>query len=632
MGIKGNIKRLGVAAIAIAGLTGGAMAADAATLLQRVTSSVAPAFATIASTCTSSTTPCAITLDAGTGSVTVADTVNGSQTMPIYGFNVNGKNGGEYTLAGGATSTIKVPEGTTLTITLTGLPMELSFPSLPVTDVINNGDGTYTVHATKVGTSVFQPGGNNDAPRQIAMGLVGVLIVAPATCNDVNLACAYDGMAYNDEALVATTDLDFDFATNSPTFPGMGYFGQPVNPDGSARKVYHVINGKAFPDTDVIDVRVGDRVLLRSVNAGVTDKSMSLLGLRQKLLARNASSYTDPQTFISPLVGPGETADLAVQIPADPTPPQRYTLIDAGRQMNHGNRDGFGGALTSLNVWPTAQVASGSPTVLASYNWTTQQLSGTATPFDPLYPVTWVEYSTDNVTWHSMIGGSAGITTFGTPGDIAMSTPGTIYVRVTDVNGHQGTTTAAAVPGVPTVSNATASTSGIIQATATPDTNLTLTRVEYFVGATDPGLGIAHLMTVSGTGTYTVTDPSIAVGDTITIRAKDNLEQWSTVIQTTVVAKALPIVAGGATADTGSGVIAAAATADTGATVVAAEYFVGAIDPGVGRAAAMSVAGGPTYTLTAIAAPAPASADVVSIRAKDNYGQWGPITTATAAP
>ncbi len=76
----------------------------------------------------------------------------------------------------------------------------------------------------------------------------------------------------------------------------MGYFGQAHEADGTPRKVYHVVNGKSFPDTDVIDVRAGDSVLLRSVNAGVNDKSMSLLGLRQTLLARNASAYTDPQT------------------------------------------------------------------------------------------------------------------------------------------------------------------------------------------------------------------------------------------------------------------------------------------------------------------------------------------------
>ena len=98
-----------------------------------------------------------------------------------------------------------------------------------------------------------------------------------------DLSCAYDGTAYSDEALVATTDLDAEFATDPPAFD-MGYFGQSTDPDGSPRQVYHVINGKSFPDTDVIDVRAGDSCCLRSVNAGVSDKSMSLLGLRQTLL------------------------------------------------------------------------------------------------------------------------------------------------------------------------------------------------------------------------------------------------------------------------------------------------------------------------------------------------------------
>ncbi len=357
MDIQNKRKRLGVAVIAAAGLMGGAVAVHAATFSQRVQSSTPPdAFPAIAPTCTAT---CAITLDAGIGEVVIADVVNGPQTLPFYGFNVNGEGSGAHTLAGGATSTIKVPLGTVLTITLSQDttitdPIDLSFPSLPVGDVTHVGS-VYTVVASKVGTSVFQPGSNPDVPRQVAMGLVGVLIVTPTGCVGPNMMCAYDGaVSYADEALVATTDLDFQFATDSMDFPGMSYFGQSMMPDGSPRQVYHVINGKSFPDTDVIDVRAGDSVLLRSVNAGVTDKSMSLLGLHQTLLGRNASRYEDPQQFISPLVGPGETADLTIEIPANAASQQRYALMDAGRQMNHGNDYGFGGALTFLNVWPAA--------------------------------------------------------------------------------------------------------------------------------------------------------------------------------------------------------------------------------------------------------------------------------------
>jgi hypothetical protein len=78
---------------------------------------------------------------------------------------------------------------------------------------------------------------------------------------------------------------------------------------------------------------------------------MGLLGLRQTLLARNAAAYEDPQTFIAPLIGPGETADVVVSIPTDAPVGQFYSLMDQGRQMNHGNQYGFGGALTFINVF-----------------------------------------------------------------------------------------------------------------------------------------------------------------------------------------------------------------------------------------------------------------------------------------
>jgi hypothetical protein len=384
MGHNINRKRLLAAAIAIVGLAGGAVSVNAATFSEVAAPAALPpaAFPTIVPTCTAD---CAITLNAGTGSVTVQDALNGSHNVPFYGFGVGAN---PPSLAGSQNSTIKVPEGTTLTITLTqsgvGGPIDLSFPSLAAEDVSNAGD-VYTVHATKVGTSVFQPGSNPDAPKQIAMGLVGVLIVTPTGCASTNLSCAFDaGVSYTDEALVATTDLDPEFAGNPADFD-MGYFGQAVDPQGSARIVYHVVNGKSFPDTDVIDVHAGDSVLVRSVNAGVTDKSMSLLGLRQTLLGRNASAYVDPQTLIAPLVGPGETADIAVQIPASAPVNQRYALIDAGRQMNHGNSYGFGGALTFFNVWPPAPpvAASGRAPVDPVDQSTTTTIGSTTTTIDP---------------------------------------------------------------------------------------------------------------------------------------------------------------------------------------------------------------------------------------------------------
>jgi hypothetical protein len=346
-----NRKRLAAAVVAAVGLTGGAAAVYADTFSGSQGVTAAPvAWPVITPTCTDPSLACNVSLDVGEGLVTVNDVANGGPVdVPFLGFGVDGN---PVSLAGSPNSTIKVPVGTTITITLNdgGNPVNLSFPSLPAGDVSNVGN-VYTVHATKVGTMVFQPGNNAQAPKQIARGLVGVLVVTPdpTTCADPELKCAYDGTVYEDEALVAMTDLDLEYATDPNAFD-MGYFGQSIDPAFSGRQVYHLINGKAFPDTDVIEVRASDDVLVRYVNAGVLDKAMGTLGLRQSLLGRNASKYTDPQTLVSNLVGPGETADVAVAIPADAPLGHYYSIMDQGRQLNNGTDSGFGGALTFLNV------------------------------------------------------------------------------------------------------------------------------------------------------------------------------------------------------------------------------------------------------------------------------------------
>ncbi|MEI8068211.1 MAG: cadherin-like beta sandwich domain-containing protein [Actinomycetota bacterium] len=311
----------------------------------------APEFPTIPLTCP--TLDCTISLHAGTGVVKIKDVtaVGGSVDVPFYGYGVNEADIG---LAGSAASTIKVKLGTVIHVSFSeGLPTStsLSFPSLATSSVAGSGS-SYTVKADKLGTMIYEPGTNASAPRQIAMGLVGVLIVVPADCTTG--MCAYDpAVTYMDEAVVATTDIDAEFAANPAAFD-MGYFGQSRNPDGSPRQVYHLINGKAYPDTDLINVRPTDNVLIRSVNAGVSDKTMGLLGMQQTLLARNASLYTNAQSFVAPLVGPGETADISLAISKCATMGQQYSLMDQGRAMNHGTDSGFGGALTFLNVWTTA--------------------------------------------------------------------------------------------------------------------------------------------------------------------------------------------------------------------------------------------------------------------------------------
>jgi hypothetical protein len=402
MGAMHNKKRLIGAAVVIAGLAGGAMVAQAAPFSERAFENPSatvqdlamvppPVFPAITPTCT---TDCVVDLHAGASSVLIKDAKAGDIDVPYWGFNVNHFNGGDVpVLAGAEGSIIKVPVGTTITINLTqdlgkavgetGGPIDLQFPSL--TQVSHDGN-QYTVVADKVGTMVFQPGVNADAPRQVAMGMVGVLIVTPTTPPAVETdpavdcsSCAYDAtVPYADEAVVALTDIDPQFAAD-PWGTDISYFGQQRDAQQDFRRVYHLINGKSFPDTDLIDVRAGDNVLLRYVNAGVEEKNMGLLGLRQELLGRNTSEFTDPQWLVAPRIGAGETADVSVQIPTEADgvfAGQKYSLMDQSRGMNHGTGEGFGGALTFLDVWTNL-----SPTVdNMAFDLTSNTITATGHP------------------------------------------------------------------------------------------------------------------------------------------------------------------------------------------------------------------------------------------------------------
>jgi hypothetical protein len=357
------VRRTALAAVSLLGVVGGSLSVHADTLSQRVlagtlqnTASAMPTggFPKIPLTCDAASPTCTVGLAANASTVTVHDSVNGTQTVPVWAFGVNGAPVG---LAGTPASIIKVRQGTTLTINVsqgagTGSPIDLVFPDLPLSAVSHTGT-SYTVQANEVGTTLFEPGTNADAPKQIDMGLVGILIVVPTSCTDsVNYACAYDGTAYNHESVVAFNTVDAEFAANPSGFE-MSYFGQARTADNKPRKVYHMINGKSFPDTDLIDVLQGNSLLIRYVNAGEAEAVPNLVGISQSVLGRNNSPYSDPQQQVAPLIMAGETVEATLTVPRGAVAPtgQKYALTNQVRDYSHGNQHGFSGALTFISVW-----------------------------------------------------------------------------------------------------------------------------------------------------------------------------------------------------------------------------------------------------------------------------------------
>jgi FtsP/CotA-like multicopper oxidase with cupredoxin domain len=203
----------------------------------------------------------------------------------------------------------------TLNVTNTFLDRAISVEA-PGTDLIADVPAGATVSVTFTpveGTYLYEGGG--DAGRQAAMGLYGALVVHGLTAGTV------DGTAVDAEQVLVLSEIDTSFNADPDNFDMRNW-------DPSL----WLINGQAYPDTAPIAATAGQRVLLRWLNAGIDNNTMSMLGARQKLLAQDGSALTNPFEVVSHTFPSGSTADGLVVVPA--AAGARYALYN--RNMNLG--------------------------------------------------------------------------------------------------------------------------------------------------------------------------------------------------------------------------------------------------------------------------------------------------------
>lgn len=135
----------------------------------------------------------------------------------------------------------------------------------------DGADATYQFDAVDAGTSLYQAGPTQNYAKQVAMGLYGAFIVRP------------DGAplrAYPD----AATDFDVEqVLVASEIDPRLN--GAPDSFDMSRyAPTYWLFNGRAYPDTDMLQAPAGSRLLARWVNAGLENVSFGLIGLHQTIV------------------------------------------------------------------------------------------------------------------------------------------------------------------------------------------------------------------------------------------------------------------------------------------------------------------------------------------------------------
>lgn len=240
---------------------------------------------------------------------------------------------------------------------------------------------TFTFTPNRAGTFIYQAGLSDDGSRQIAMGLVGALVVRPSTAatpivsevpGEVPLSSRVKGTAndltqqgYLDEAVLVYTDVDTRLAADPAGFD-MRYWSPQ----------YHLLNGLAYPGTQVVTGTPGADLMLRVVNGAALEKSPTVLGTRLHVVARGSRPLPAPLDVSGRMMATGDTFDARITMPADPVyggnpVPTRYALYSTPGELRNGqdintvskNAPVLGGALTFIETGTVTPGALAGPKI-----------------------------------------------------------------------------------------------------------------------------------------------------------------------------------------------------------------------------------------------------------------------------
>ena len=276
------------------------------------------------------------------GSLTLPD----SSSVPIWGY--ADSEAGAPTLPG---PTIVVNQNDVVTIVLTNTLAEntslaIHGQGLPAdtAGAAPGGTATYTFTASRPGTFLYEAGLTQNGARQVALGLAGALVVASSTAGT---AYGTPGTAFDDEIVVVLSEIDPALNAAPTSFDMEGYAPR-----------YWLINGQGYPATDPIPAVAGRRLLVRYLNAGLSENSMGLLGIDQTVVAGDGYAAPFPHVAVAETIPPGGTLDTIIAVDAAAAPGTQYPLYSASQRLDNAGA-GYGGMLTVLTV--TAPPAAQAP-------------------------------------------------------------------------------------------------------------------------------------------------------------------------------------------------------------------------------------------------------------------------------
>jgi hypothetical protein len=111
---------------------------------------------------------------------------------------------------------------------------------------------------------------------------------------------------------------------------------------GAYRATYWLLNGRAYPDTAPgITAAAGQRVLLRYLNAGFDNTTMRLLGMHERVVARDARLLNNPFDADAETIPAGATEDAIATVPATAPPSQHgFPLYNRQLHLTNGVQSG----------------------------------------------------------------------------------------------------------------------------------------------------------------------------------------------------------------------------------------------------------------------------------------------------
>ncbi len=194
-------------------------------------------------------------------------------------------------------------------------------------DAVEPGESfTYEFVAKPAGTFMYHSHYASDT--QVSLGLYAPFIIDPV------------------ESSAPAPDVDMTLmlsewrVINGETFPAMPMSGMEPN--------YFTINGKAFPSTETINVKVGQRVRLRLISIGQFAHPMHLHGMAFKVVATDGWPVPEAAQLTKDTinVAPGERYDI------------EFVATEPGQWMfhchilHHTTNDGVdgGGLMLTINV------------------------------------------------------------------------------------------------------------------------------------------------------------------------------------------------------------------------------------------------------------------------------------------